>query len=110
MARRLGVNKSNYYRNEIGIAFLRLESLIRLHVDFDISLDWLLFGIEPMHVKEKQAELASDRQTKVLIDETPDVKELLTAIEQDAVLRYELLAHFYKYKQERQAKEAIPLT
>jgi transcriptional regulator with XRE-family HTH domain len=108
MAKKLGVNKSNYYRNEIGIAFPRLESLIRLHVDFDISMDWLFFDISPMHIKERQAELAREKQTKALVDETPDVKQLLVAIEQDPVLRHELLTHFFKYKHDRQTRETTP--
>lgn len=109
MARRLGVNKSNYYRNETGIAFPRLESLIRLHVDFDISLDWLLFGIGAMHSDENQSAALNESQIKGLETELPDVKEFLDAMEQDQVLRYELLAYFYKYKKNQEAREtALP--
>ncbi|MCX6581581.1 MAG: helix-turn-helix transcriptional regulator [Candidatus Aminicenantes bacterium] len=110
MAQRLGIARSNLYRSEIGFSLPRMETLLRLHELFDISLDWLLFGIGPMHLKEKQAELADEKQTKALINETPDVKELLTAIEQDPILRHELLTHFYKYKQDRQTKGTTPLT
>ncbi|MDQ1353032.1 MAG: Helix-turn-helix protein [Acidobacteriota bacterium] len=110
MAQRLGIARSNLYRSEIGFSLPRMETLLRLKEIFDISLDWLLFDIGPMHLKERQAELASEKQTKALIDETPDVKELLVSIEQDPVLRHELLTHFFKYKQDRQTKETIPLT
>ncbi len=98
MANRLGVSRSNLYKNEIGFYFPRLDTLVRLHDDFDISLDWLLFDIGPMHTKEKQAAIATENQSKGMVNESPDVKELLAAIEQDQVLRHELLAYFYKYK------------
>ncbi|MCX6579511.1 MAG: helix-turn-helix transcriptional regulator [Candidatus Aminicenantes bacterium] len=98
MASRLGVSRSNLYKNEIGFYFPRLDTLVRLHDDFDISLDWLLFDIGPMHTKDKQAAIAMAKQSKGMVNESPDVIELLTAIEQDQVLRHELLAYFYKYK------------
>jgi transcriptional regulator with XRE-family HTH domain len=98
MASRLGVSRSNLYKNEIGFYFPRLDTLIRLHEDFDVSLDWLLFDSGPRHTKDKQAAIALENQSKSMISESPDVKELLTAIEQDQVLRHELLAYFYKYK------------
>ncbi|MDQ1351440.1 MAG: Helix-turn-helix protein [Acidobacteriota bacterium] len=98
MASRLGVSRSNLYKNEIGFYFPRLDTLVRLHDDFDLSLDWLLFDSGPMHTKDKQSALAMENRSKGMVSESPDVMELLTAMEQDQVLRHELLAYFYKYK------------
>ena len=95
MASRIGISRANLYRNEIGFAFPRLDTLIRLHDDFDISMDWLLFNAGSMHSKESQAALDVVKQSN---GQTPEVKELITAIENDPVLRYELLASYYKYK------------
>jgi len=95
-AQRLGIARSNLYRSEIGFSLPRMETLLRLHEVFDISLDWLLFGIGPMHLKEKQAELADEKQTKALVNETPDVKELLTAIEQDPLLPFFIIDHGFQ--------------
>lgn len=39
MALRLGIHKDNLYKNEIGCSIPGIDTLYRLHTDFDISLD-----------------------------------------------------------------------
>ncbi|HLP47768.1 MAG TPA: helix-turn-helix transcriptional regulator [Candidatus Deferrimicrobium sp.] len=95
MASRIGITRANLYRNEIGFAFPRLDTLIRLHEDFGISLDWLLFNKGTMHIKESQSALDMVKQSN---EQPPEIRELLAALENDPVLRFELLASFYKYK------------
>ncbi|MDQ1354941.1 MAG: Helix-turn-helix protein [Acidobacteriota bacterium] len=106
MASRIGISRSNLYKNEIGFAFPRLDTLIRLHEDFDLSLDWLLFNSGSMHTKENQAAPAAmEKQTESTVNESPEIKELLAAVQEDLVLRHELLAYFYKYKKNQVSRE-----
>jgi transcriptional regulator with XRE-family HTH domain len=53
MASRLGIVKNTYYKNENGVNLPSLTTLKRLVDDFDLSMDWLLFGRGPMFYKEK---------------------------------------------------------
>jgi len=104
MALRLGISPANYYKNETAVSMPRTDTLYRLHTDFDISLDWLLFGSQPMHNKEKQPVIAAEVKTTGLENILPDARELLDAMEQDHVLRHEVLLYFYKYKKSRETK------
>jgi len=108
MAERLGINKTNYYKNEIGYSLLGIATMYRLHIDFDISMDWLLFDSQPMHNKEKQPAVESGAKGRLLEEIQPDVKELLAAMEQDHVLLHEVILYFYKYKQNRENRETTP--
>jgi transcriptional regulator with XRE-family HTH domain len=113
MAAKLGINKTNYYKNEIGYSLLGIDTMNQLHMNFDISIDWLLFDSHPMHNKEKQQLAVQERGNQGLEAKQPDVKCLLAAMEQDNVLLHEIMLYFYKYKQEREAKETTtptPLT
>ena len=104
MARRLGISKSNVYRNEIGYGFPRLSTLLKLYEEFDISLNWLLFNIEPMHTKDQQNTTAREKQIKELESKSPALNELLVAMEKDSVLLHGILFYFYKYKQDQQGE------
>jgi transcriptional regulator with XRE-family HTH domain len=108
MALRLGISPANYYKNETAVSMPRTDTLYRLHTDFDISLDWLLFGSQPMHNKEKQPVIAAETKTTGLENILPDARELLDTMEQDHVLRHEVLLYFYKYKQSRETKTQAP--
>jgi len=52
MRRRLGVSRDCYYKNEIGSTMPALEVLEVFRREFDISVEWLLFGQEPMNLSE----------------------------------------------------------
>lgn len=108
MALRLGISPANYYKNETGVSMPRTDTLYRLHTDFDISLDWLLFGSQPMHNKDKQPVIAAEAKTTGLENILPDARELLDAMEQDQVLRHEVLLYFYKYKKSQETKTPTP--
>ena len=111
MAAKLGVDHATYYRNENGETIPGLTSMYLLHKDFNISIDWLLFDTGSMYVKEKtvKTQEAKDEETKfpVLEGVAPEVRELLDCMEQDAVVRHEILLCFHKYKEkkDRQDKE-----
>ncbi len=81
MALHLGITQTNYYKNESGICFPRLDTLRRLHTDFDISMDWLMFGSKQMHNKEKQPIINAETKTTGLENTNPDARELLDAME-----------------------------
>jgi transcriptional regulator with XRE-family HTH domain len=53
MASRLGIVTNTYYKNESGLNLPSLTTLKRLVDDFDLSMDWLLFGRGSMFFKEK---------------------------------------------------------
>lgn len=108
MALRLGISQGNYYKNESALSLPRTDTLYRLHTDFDISVDWLLFGSQPMHNKEKQPVIAAEAKTTGLENILPDARELLDAMEQDHVLRHEVLLYFYKYKKSQETKTPPP--
>jgi transcriptional regulator with XRE-family HTH domain len=108
MAMRLGITQSNLYKNESGICFPRMDTLQRLHTDFDISMDWLLFGGKPMHNKEKQSVIAADQKTTGLENTNPDARALLDAMENDQILMYEILLYFHKYKKNQERQTSGP--
>jgi transcriptional regulator with XRE-family HTH domain len=67
MASRLGIVTNTYYKNENGLNLPSLIILKRLVDDFDLSMDWLLFGRGPMFFKEKaQKEMELEHAMKEL--------------------------------------------
>jgi transcriptional regulator with XRE-family HTH domain len=119
MARKLGLSKSGYYKNEGGLSFPGLETLDCLQRDYDISMDWLMFEKGPMHFQEKQPEPQPEpepekvekKETLDLEELSPDVRELLEYMEGDRLLKHEVLVYFYRYKErkEHQGLKESPL-
>jgi transcriptional regulator with XRE-family HTH domain len=126
MAQRLGINLNSYYKNENGTSFPWIYSLYRLHKDFGISMDWLIFDYGPMYLKEKEpekppeeelakelaikAEAAKEAEQeeakKPWWEETmPDAKELLEYMAQDPLFRYKVFLYLYKYKEKKEQDE-----
>ena len=98
MASKLGLHYATYYKNEVGFFLPCLDTLAHLHNDFDISVDWILFGSEPMHNKDKQPIIAPDTVTRRLENKATDVKGLLNEMDQDPMLMHEIILYYYKYK------------
>jgi len=101
MARKLGLSKSGYYKNENGITFPRLDTLDLLQRDFDISMDWLIFNKGPMHYGERLLEKRDEKKFLNLETVSSHVRELLEYMERDPLLQHEVLVHFYKYKERK---------
>lgn len=101
MGRRLGLSHSGYFKNESGITFPKLNTLSQLHEEYDISMDWLIFNQGPMHNKDRQPEQGEEKKTLDLEEVSSDVRELLEYMDQDPLLRYEVLVYFYKYKKKQ---------
>ena len=123
MAAYFELSVSGYSKNENGETLPGLSTLRRLSDDFEISLDWLILNKGPKYFKEKEApkqeELDQEKQQqqkqveeKVVRWEAvmPDVKDLLEYMEQDPLLRHEVLAFFYKYKKKNKEEEKPPKT
>ena len=97
MATRMGIKPVGYYKNENGETFPRLSSLARLEKDFDISMDWFMFNKGTMFFKDKQPGKKEEIKTPNGVETT----ELFKQMEQDPRLRHELLAYYYKYKENK---------
>lgn len=110
MSVKLGIHQDNYYKNEIGYSIPGMDTLYRLHTDFDISLDWLFFGSQPMHNKEKQPIIMPEKQTTGLENQSPHVREMLDAMEQDPLLLHEMMLNYFKYKQNKETLKPISHT
>lgn len=101
MARRLGLSRSGYYKEESGLALPKLEALNVLQQEYDISMDWLLFDKGPVYFREK---VAIEEEPKGLNLEklSPYVGELLEYMEKDPLLQHEVLVQFFKYKEKKE--------
>ncbi|MCP5105554.1 MAG: helix-turn-helix transcriptional regulator [bacterium] len=94
MAAQLGINRTSYYKNETGESFPGTNTLYWLQKKFDISMDWLIFNRGPMYYKQK----APVEKKPRLEEQSPEVGQLLEAMEQDPRLKHEILAYFFKYR------------
>jgi transcriptional regulator with XRE-family HTH domain len=135
MARKLGLSRSGYFKNETGNNFPSLKTLNILANEFDISMDWFIFNKGPTHYKTKlregELEIEQERLKKealelqkekedlekkkeelsrftALAEVTPDINELLEHMAGDSQLRYKVLLNFYEYKKENARPEQSP--
>jgi len=120
MAARIGVVNSSYVRNENGQTCPDIISLRTLGKALDISLDWFICDKGPMYYKEKEEKPEKKPKEKIgeiqeemkevrapAAEKEPgnetwpkEIRELLDHMERIPLLRYELLAYFYKFKEE----------
>ena len=66
MAARLGLNYNSYYKNENSQTYPGINTLYQLSEAYDISVDWLLFGKEPMYCIEKDREKKLDKELELM--------------------------------------------
>lgn len=101
MARALNINRITYVRNSNGLVIPNFFTLFNLGNQFGISLDWFIMDEEPMLRSEKTVEnVPLQPQTPPLL---PDIKELLDHMDKIPLLRHEILAQFYRFKDEHQS-------
>ncbi len=132
MARRMGLSKSGYFKNENGINFPALKTLFLLLKEHNISMDWFIFNQGPkdfrtkleaveMEAEKERLEKEQERlkleerklermgedikQLRELDDVMPEARELLKHMTQDPKLRYRMLLDFYEYKDQKANKE-----
>lgn len=106
MALKLGLHKAAYYKNETGFFLPCLDTLAHLHKDLGISVDWILFGSEPMHNKDKQPIITPDTITSRLENKSADVKGLLNDMDRDPMLLHEIILYYYRYKKNQETSIA----
>ncbi len=97
MARTLNLNRSSYYRLENAKSRPGMPTMLRLAYDLNISLDWLILDRGEMHYKKETAPVRDTLNTAEMSD---DIKELLEHILEIPLLRHQVLATFYKFKEE----------
>lgn len=101
MARRVGLSRSGYYKQESGRSLPRLETLNTLQQEYDISMDWLFFNKGPVRFREKSV---TKDEPKGIDPEnlSPHVLELIEYMEKDPRLQHEILVQFFKYKEQKE--------
>lgn len=138
MAAELDICVNGYRKCEIGRNSLSQQTQILLAERFDISLDWLLLAKGPMQFSDiekalrenvelkqeirklKEQQEQQQRQLEKTTPEpprspntvevtTPEVRELLQYMEDNPMFKFQLLAHFYRMKQEGPKQGEIPL-
>jgi len=97
MAARMGIKSVSYYKNENGETFPGLRSLDRLQKDFDISMDWFIFNKGTMLFNER----LPGKKEETTAPGGVEMSELFNQMEKDARLRHEVLAYYYKYKENK---------
>ena len=90
MSARLGIKIKSYYKNENNETLPSFKSLHRLQKDFDVSMDWFIFNKGPMFLKEKQAEINTEKVETKVENISPELQGLMDEMEQDPRLRHEI--------------------
>ncbi len=119
IAETLGIQTSGYRKNELGINAPGLSTLEKMLKKHGISLNWLLFNSGPMRIETHPApaakpetktgpEPAAETQTPPMNPLDADTKELMEAMDRDRGLQYEILAHYYRYRENRNPAPPTP--
>jgi len=133
MAAYLGVTGSGYNKNENGTTFPAFESLFRLAMEDQISMDWFIFSKGPMkyndkeraaeieelkkqmgaEIEELKKQLALKTESEKAIqadskkadrsDLKPEIKDLIEHMEAIPLLYYEILSHLQRFKIDNRA-------
>ncbi|MDQ1351963.1 MAG: Helix-turn-helix protein [Acidobacteriota bacterium] len=91
MAAYLGITESGYNKNENGTTFPAYESLFRLAMEDQISMDWFLFSKGPMKFDEKERAAEIEELKKQLGDQIEELKkQLAQKIESEKALQAEM--------------------
>ncbi len=104
MARKLNIDRNSCARYENSRNIPNINTFISLGHRLNISLDWLLLDKGSMYFTEKTEELksitdmAEPRHTPL----PDDIEELLDYMEKIPLLRHEILAQFYRFKETNQ--------
>jgi transcriptional regulator with XRE-family HTH domain len=123
MAAQLGISPNAYRKYERAVYALPLHIQVPLAQKFGISLDWLILNKGPMYSDEIETGLReNDRRKKeeqptpepavppdAMIVTAPEIKDLIRFMEDNPVYKFQLLTHFYRYKQEAQKTGEISI-
>ena len=122
MAKRLGLAKNSYNKNEYGITNPGISTLYQLSETYNISMDWMLFGRGEMYRLEEVRETPGRVGDSVAEENNGDngsknevmslaelllklvghdeVGEFLKMMTRVPLLRHELLLHYHKFKRD----------
>ena len=121
MASYLGLTSSGYNKNENGVTFPSLETLSRLSMADNISMDWFIFNKGPMEYSEKEKAEEIEALKKQLAQKTEsapvrekvrkatgaevkaEIQELAEHMEAIPLLYHEILTHFQRFKIDNRA-------
>lgn len=119
MAKKINLHNVTYNRIEKGKSIPSFNTLRHLGNNLDVSLDWLICDKGEMFFPEKNDPTKTPQPQQTTQDTTQetggerinynnipepqreDVKELLEHMENNPRLRYEILAQFYRFKEEK---------
>jgi transcriptional regulator with XRE-family HTH domain len=101
MAAHLGITSNALGKNERGEHFLDIPALNRLSTDFNVSMDWLIFGKGPIIINHQKINQSSQQEfsqpkkeeLSLWLNNEPDALEILTRMKQDMSFRYEIFAY-----------------
>ena len=86
MSNLLGISPITYTRNEQGNQMLATRSLMALHTQLGVSLEWFLFGRGSMFWKEVEDMLP------------PELSEMVTLMNKIPLLHHSIMLHFQELK------------
>jgi transcriptional regulator with XRE-family HTH domain len=113
MAACFGATQANYSRYEKAIIFPNFSRLHHFAITTGISPDWLVCSKGAMYHKDKPEEKEEKEVKKVFAEKEKDraepvgeisdteIKDLLHHMERIPLLRHQILASFYTFKEER---------
>ncbi|MCP5051464.1 MAG: helix-turn-helix domain-containing protein [bacterium] len=84
LSARLGVGSNAYGKSEAGVNLLSLPNLLFLQNNYDISMDWLLFGRGPMHYRTKIEEAGLETERERLKKEEERLKKEAQRLKKEA--------------------------
>ena len=96
MANSLGIQKSSYYRNELGKTSPDLWSYHLLGVNFDVNLNWLICGKGEIFLEKE----TGSKKSRAIGDLEPEMIEMIQHMQKIPSLRHELLARYHHFKDE----------
>jgi transcriptional regulator with XRE-family HTH domain len=112
MAKQFGLTANAYRKIEKGDFKPGYHTLQKMAVGYDVSLDWLFFNKGPMIYKEKQEEPEPPKQVVEKIPRepesqlAPEIKEMVDQMDQDPLLRYEILIFFHRFRKKNKETTA----
>ena len=121
MAALLGIGPNDYRKYERAVYSPPIHIQVLLAQKFGISLDWFILNKGPMYIDQIETALREQKQRKqvktveeekitqkpavpqdAVIVTSPELKDLLRFMEDNPLFKFQLLTHFYRYKQDGQ--------
>lgn len=100
MAAQLEISTNDYRKYEKSIYCPPAHIQVLLAQKFGISLNWLILNKGPMYNNDVDTALQKPTvPPDAMMVTSPEIKELIGFMEENPVHKFQLLTHFYNYKQ-----------